>query len=77
MTEQGNGGAAFPPSRNGAGAVLGGQQGMSLRDYFAAAALQGALAAMDSGERNYANPDVIALTAYLIADAMLQERAKC
>jgi hypothetical protein len=48
-----------------------GNSGMSLRDYFAAAALQG-LCALNSG------PDVdaasLAFDAYMVAEAMLKER---
>ena len=46
--------------------------GMSLRDYFAAAALQGAIA----NERKGADPTYIARGAYIVADAMLAEREK-
>lgn len=58
--------------------------GMSLRDYFAAKAIQGmlcndALVARhkDVGERNLISADsLMATSAYAIADAMLAERAK-
>ena len=43
--------------------------GMTLRDYFAAKAMQGMLAASE----NYAN-DELANFAYLVADAMLKAR---
>lgn len=49
-----------------------GFHGMALRDYFAAAALQGLLA-----DTNYREPaEVAAKTAYEAADAMMEERAK-
>jgi hypothetical protein len=55
------------------GKIIGGSNGMSLRDYFAAAALSGM----------YANPDhsynthfVGAAEAYAMADAMLKAREK-
>lgn len=48
-------------------------RGMSLRDYFAAAAFQAIGYRMDSIERNW-TPEVLAKTAYEIADAMLAER---
>jgi hypothetical protein len=47
------------------------EQGMTLRDYFAAKAMQGMLAA---GENH--RTDEIALYAYDIADGMLKERGK-
>lgn len=46
--------------------------GMTLRDYFAAAALQGLLASSSVGD-SLAEPDY-AVAAYLQADAMLAER---
>lgn len=50
-----------------------GEHGMTLRDYFAAHALQGLLAVpVDSPP----GPDLYARAAYLMADAMLKERAK-
>lgn len=50
--------------------------GMTLRDYFAAKAIHGTMAAMDSGERNYTPPKTIAESAYRLADAMLAARVK-
>lgn len=58
--------------------------GLSLRDYFAANAIQGMLAndAMlarfsNDGAKDLIDPEVLAVTAaYSIADAMLKERAK-
>ena len=47
--------------------------GMSLRDYFAAAALQGILACQENMGRDDAGWAVIA---YSLADAMLKEREK-
>lgn len=76
-----NGGAAFPS----AGVVIdfdknqhqqGAYEGMSLRDYFAAKALQGMLAALDAAGLNYSNPEMMAEHAFVFADAMLAERAK-
>jgi len=60
-----NGGPAFPT-----GTAF---QGMTLRDYFAAKALQGVLAA-DTEE--LLSVDAIASVSYRIADAMLKERQK-
>ena len=50
--------------------VVRDEEGMDLRDYFAAAALTG-LAASAKGQ---VESDVYAKGAYLIADAMLKER---
>jgi hypothetical protein len=46
--------------------------GMDLRDYFAAAALQGILAHPETG----VNPDPIIIAAYKFADEMLKQREK-
>jgi hypothetical protein len=50
--------------------TVSGQTGMDLRDYFAAAALQGLLA--DHTRDGY--PEALAASAYQLADAMLEER---
>jgi hypothetical protein len=47
--------------------------GMTLRDYFAAKALQGELAAQGNGE-SWANFDALAVRCRRIADAMLRAR---
>lgn len=75
MTTKNDGGAAFPDFK---------QTGMSLRDYFAAKAMQGIASdqrqMMALGEKAAENGfDPVALLAtgaYAIADAMLAERAK-
>ena len=68
MEAKPNGGPAFPSLRE-LGDIATTDDGMSLRDYFAAAAMQGICA---SGPM-IAN-DVIAQEAYAIADAMLDAR---
>lgn len=65
MNEQLNGGQAFPS---------GATSGMTLRDYFAAQALQGSLAS-DTPDYNYASFDARAANCYELADAMLKARA--
>ena len=57
--------------------------GMSLRDWFAGMALQGALAAWDDYDRKMFKPvpysqrmEIFANDAYAMADAMLAEREK-
>jgi hypothetical protein len=64
-----NGGPAFPtPQREGT--FGGSHDGMSLRDYFAAAALQGICA------NGVQSPPVAAAQAYHLADAMIEAREK-
>jgi hypothetical protein len=50
--------------------TVSGQTGMDLRDYFAAAALQGLVA--DHTRDNY--PEELAAYAYRLADAMIRAR---
>lgn len=64
MSERDDGGPAFP-SHGSMGEVV--QEGMSLRDYFAAKAM-GALA------NHSADIDVVSERAYELADAMLKAR---
>jgi hypothetical protein len=68
-----DGGPAFPrPQSNSS--MRDSQDGMSLRDYFAAKAMQGLLS---SGVK--CGPDAvprIATGSYILADAMLRARAK-
>lgn len=84
-----NGGPAFPSQHtieDGAfnphtGTVAKGNQvyielGASLRDYFAAKALQGYLASFDSFSEPVEFASKIAEDCYRMADAMLAERAK-
>lgn len=73
-----DGGPAFP-SHGSMGEVM--QQGISLRDYFAAKAMQGLLAGnfMDLGraadKTNQKLDEMVAETALRVADAMLKVRA--
>lgn len=73
MSTKDLGGPAFPPTYQNPmhGGPLEGFEGMDLRDYFAAKAMQGVLAnANNSGE----NTNLIGELAYLIADSMLKAR---
>ena len=84
MTNQQNGGPAFPTLEAHVGFNLG-KPGMTLRDYFAAKAMQGIVSSID-GEGSYQRlrghaADVglsvsewIARDAYKQADAMLKAR---
>jgi hypothetical protein len=65
MSNTNTGGPAFPHSLQGHPIELG----MTLRDYFAAKAMQGLLA----GDRNYPK-EKFATIAYALADAMLKAR---
>lgn len=62
---------AFPTGiiTDGKGKIIGGSNGMALRDYFAAKAVQGLLAS----EVN-APLKVFAIRAYAMADAMMEAR---
>ena len=64
MSKDNVGGAAFPTSHDPM------YLGMSLRDYFAAKAMQGFLATVKVG----CPDDLIAVDAYNLADAMLKAR---
>lgn len=72
-----NGGPAFPrsaafgKSEDGYDTASDPQEGMTLRDYFAAAAITGMKAFISS---DYEYPDDAAKKAYKIADAMLKAR---
>lgn len=63
---------AFSPANEGDAKRLA--EGMSMRDYFAAKALQGICAHVDSW--GCGNNSAVADCAYKLADAMLAERAK-
>lgn len=68
MTNKDNGGPAFPGEN-----PLEFVTGMTLRDYFAAKAMQGMIASYGYLRSEV---DVMAESAYDCADAMLKERAK-
>ena len=67
MTDKKTGGPAFPHSRLGSD-----HDGMQLRDYFAAKAIQGVL----SSPSNPASFAYLAEWSYAVADAMLEARSK-
>ena len=81
MSVKDDGGPAFPVSLDCGSAGKQQFEGMTLRDYFAAKALQIMWDAYDKGYCGLTNRDtpsneVIAEGAYQLADAMLAERAK-
>jgi len=65
MSDTNTGGPAFPRDH-----AHDGHNGMTLRDYFAAKAMQGFLATVKVG----CPDDLIAVDAYNLADAMLKAR---
>jgi hypothetical protein len=68
MSEIDEGGSAFPSE-------LFEQPGMTLRDYFAAAALQGLLAKYGNTEEERSDDTIVqASTCYEYADAMIEAR---
>ena len=71
MTTKDDGGPAYPVPRSGDE-----WPGMSLRDYFAAAALPGICKEFYDDERFLFTSALIANEAYDIADAMLEARKK-
>ena len=73
------GGPAFPTTDFlHAGQVVPGSEGMTLRDYFAAKAMQAVITcAFDAGAATEAEDALtLAEIAYVMADAMLAEREK-
>lgn len=78
MADEKTGGSAFPTQKlrangdDGCG-MYAFEQGMTLRDYFAAKAMQSFLIGCNDIENNY-DPRGIAIMAYEMADAMLEAR---
>ena len=79
MNDKDEGGSAFPRPETlypDGRTSDPGAFGMSLRDYFAAKAMQGELASQHPKTGEYNNLDALAVLAYRIADAMLKARVK-
>lgn len=81
MTEKNNGGPAFPgikivkeKTEHGERGLLSSGEGMSLRDYFAAKAMQGMLPSIEFDMTPEGYEIVLSKFAYRIADAMLKAR---
>lgn len=75
MINYSDGGTAFPDTIWNAGDEIAGQSsGMSLRDYFAAAALQGLMASFAGTDCRFPGPETLARDAYKQADHMLGAR---
>lgn len=77
MSAHNDGGSAFPIPNDDRPGAYPAEPGMTLRDYFAAKAMQG-MYASDTPDWCIADADVHkrAASAYRMADAMLAERAK-
>lgn len=73
MTANKTGGPAFPNAAFGSSRNE--QQGMTLRDYFAAKAMQGLIERRGGAELGSREKDEVAEEAYILADAMLKARA--
>ena len=69
------GGPAFP---NESAMYTEQRLGMTLRDYFAAKAMQSMLAnpSLKNNDKSISDAEAIANAAFIMADAMLSERAK-
>lgn len=72
MTDK-TGGAAFPVSGHPDMQFVA-QEGMTLRDYFAAKAMQGILVNTERNQFSFSETGEIASKAYELADAMLKAR---
>jgi hypothetical protein len=66
------GGPAFPYTE--ANCAISGDVGMTLRDYFAAKAMQAIIASEQLGDEEFVTPEMYARDAYKYADAMLKAR---
>lgn len=80
MNKAFDGGFAFPQVLTDQTGAFIGCEGMSLRDYFAAKAMEGLVAAItDNGRYLRGRDDMsmeVARAAYMVADAMLAARAR-
>lgn len=76
MNTDKNGGPAFPVPLNPGESYQSHAlcDGMTLRDYFAAKAMQGLITSRHPGHHGQDGPAQLAYDAYLIADAMLAAR---
>lgn len=55
------------------GTYYGDKEGLTLRDYFAAKAMQGGIAQVPAGRQ--VTPEQVAKAAYIVADAMIAARS--
>ena len=73
MSKHDNSDPAFPHIDSGCGRF---EAGMTLRDYFAAKAMAAMIHLADSTDAKWHDFDMLAVSAYRQADAMLEARAK-
>lgn len=73
MTKE-TGGMAFPIQQSELSGSISAENGMPMRDYFAAKALQGLISAMQSKEEGRGGIKTCAELSYDFADAMLEAR---
>lgn len=71
MNTKDNGGPAFPAHHFD---LAENEHGMTLRDYFAARAMQADIASVSRGHDWIPHAEVFAKSAYVMADAMLKAR---
>ena len=79
-----NGGQAFPTKTSSANGHTSGEEGMTLRDYFASAVMQSQFSFAEAikevplaaKKHGMTSKQYIAFACYEIADAMLEERRK-
>lgn len=79
MSKHYDGGPAFPLADSNAEYERTDRErcnGMTMRDYFAAKAMQSIISRMDRAQYNYIGANHVASDAYAFADAMLEEREK-
>lgn len=69
------GGPAFPQGK-GIGDVWVSEGGVTMRDYFAAKAMQSIISRINSAQYHHIGAETMASDAYAFADAMLKERSK-
>jgi len=74
MSDKDTGGSAFPSWDDNHYTEQRPRGGMTLRDYFAAKAMKGEIAAQSEEYGVWRDVDKLALRAYQIADAMIQAR---
>jgi hypothetical protein len=76
MSNTNTGGPAFPGLHPSAECRFQ-EEGMTLRDYFAAKAMQGILAGNFPVTKTINADQLVAKSAYIMADAMLKAREAC
>lgn len=78
MSEIKDGGPAFPMQATFSPecGTMPGQEGMTLRDWFAGQALTGFLASTPADAREWPDSEILAIRCFKFADAMIAQREK-